>query len=129
MLFTKISKDDVYELMPSPTTVTTSEITALLENLYSGSYLEEEETDFLLSLMAKTSFDNRVDAGLVKGLAFSHKIGNWANTGSWHDCGVVDGPKKLVVCVMSKGTSFEDFLRVTESVGELVSKISIQSQK
>lgn len=120
MLISEIDLAKVYYLMPSPEAIKTLEIGAFLESLYFGEYLNTENTARLLGYMSKTSFDNRISAGLVKGVTFSHKIGNWAGTGSWHDCGIVFGAEHMIVCLMSKNTTFEEFLGVSRKLGKLV---------
>jgi len=71
--------------------------------------------------MSSTLFDDRIHQGLSEDTKFSHKIGNWPDTSSWHDCGIAPrNNKKIVVCVMSRNTTYENFLEVTKDVGEFV---------
>lgn len=126
MLLGEIGGMGAYEIMPNPKTLKASQISLILEKLYFGEYLDEVHTGILLRTMEKTSFDNRIHSGLVKGMSFSHKIGNWARTGSWHDCGILTRPgNPVIVCVMSKNTTYLDFLSVTEGVGKLLSKVLV----
>ncbi len=89
-----------------------------------GGVLERMVGNDLLEVMKVTSFDDRISAGLSENMVFSHKIGNWGDTGSWHDCGVVFGSAAsepaYVICVMSENTNFESFLHVTRLVGGFV---------
>lgn len=98
----------------------TKEVSLFLERIYLTNILRSK--DMFFNIMKKTSFDNRIDAGLRKDLSFSHKIGSWGTTGSWHDCGIVFGQtKEVIVCLMSKDTNFEDFSEVANSVGKFIS--------
>lgn len=122
ILLSEIGFQGVYEIMPTPRDLKTSEMTLILEHLYFSDYLNEENTARLLSYMGKTAFDNRIHSGLVKGISFSHKIGNWAGSGSWHDCGIATNmPSPTIICVMSQNTTYKDFINVTSNVGDLVS--------
>jgi len=101
--------------------VTPYQIAALFEELLAGNYLTSSYKEILLNKMSETSFDDRISSGLKEDLEFAHKIGNWGDTGSWHDCGVVyDQHKKVVVCLMSRNTTFEDFILVSVDLAEFV---------
>jgi len=102
-------------------TVTPTQIGNLLENIIVGDYLSDVSKEILLNKMSTTLFDDRVHAGLNEEIKFAHKIGNWPETNSWHDCGIaIKDESKIVVCVMSRNTTYEDFLSVTRDVGEFV---------
>lgn len=96
----------------------------LYENIVISSYLNLNNRQLLLSKMSQTSFDDRINKGLAHDINFAHKIGNWGETGSWHDCGVATKDNKnVVVCVMSRYTSYNDFISVTEEVGRFVNML------
>lgn len=103
-------------------TTTPLEYGQLLEALY----LSTDNT--VLQILSATSFDNRISRGLDKTTVFSHKIGNWPETSTWHDCGVIINKEPTVVCVMSEGTTFEDFLEVTKEVGIFVEQNLLTAQ-
>lgn len=93
----------------------------VFENLLFSDYISDEHKSYLINVMTSTSFDDRIHSGLREDLVFSHKIGSWGETGSWHDCGIVtDGSKKAVVCLMSRSTTYSDFLEGSRLVGEFV---------
>lgn len=99
-----------------------------MENLYKNSinesnttmYLEPKNASEILSIMEQTSFDDRINSGLPKEYTFAHKIGNWGDTGSWHDCGIALGKDTYVLCVMSENTTYEDFVEVSTLVGQFI---------
>ena len=122
ILLDKVGFAEVRAIMPTPRGLKSSQFSLILEHLYFSDYLNEENTYRLLSYMGETSFDNRVNVGLVKGISFSHKIGNWARSGSWHDCGIATNmTSPTIICVMSQNTTYKDFMSVTAGIGNLVS--------
>ena len=91
------------------------EVSVFLETTDTEDYLNVKSKIYLYKLMIKTKFDDRINIHLKKPLQYAHKIGNWPETGSWHDCGIVFGTnKKAVVCIMSEGTTYESFLDISE---------------
>jgi len=102
-------------------TATPFQISSYFEELMLGNYLNLNTVEVLLNKMSTTSFDDRVHVGLKDDIKFSHKIGNWGETGTWHDCGVASkGNRKIIVCVMSRNTNYKSFLEVTNEVGKFV---------
>jgi len=92
-----------------------------LEELYFGEYLGVSDRDYLVTLMSKTLFDDRVTPYIGDGLVFAHKIGNDPEGAGWHDCGIVLEPPrtaKAVVCVTSRGVIYQEFLEVCRWIGE-----------
>ncbi|RJR26462.1 serine hydrolase [candidate division WWE3 bacterium] len=136
MLLRKVSKAQVGTLIsqnidnPSQSifaaenTATATEMATFLKNMYKKDVLTQENKNFLFNEMKQTAFDDRITQHLKPELSFAHKIGNWGDTGSWHDCGIVFGSNdKYVVCVMSRGTTFENFLEVGKSTADFLNKI------
>ena len=74
--------------------------------------------------MTGTDFDNRIHLGLYERAKFSHKIGNWPETNTWHDCGILlDNKNPAIICVMSEGIEFNEFITVASATGrEFVTK-------
>lgn len=103
-----------------------SRMGSILENLYYNRHLNLENTKALMETMSETSFDDRIHNGLDSSVIFSHKIGNWETRGAWHDCGIATLDRPIIVCVMSEGASYEEFLEVTKSVGLMVSSMFTQ---
>ena len=96
----------------------------IFENLLKGDYLSPVSKKLLFDLMTETSFDDRIAPYVGEDNKFSHKIGNWGITASWHDCGVVFNSKYQathIVCLMTEGVNYDDFLSVSKLLGEFVS--------
>ena len=101
-----------------------AEVATFIKNIYKGDTLTQENKNLLFSEMKETDFDDRISAHLKEGLSFAHKIGNWGDTNSWHDCGIVFGTQdKFVVCVMSQGTTFETFLEIGKDTAEFINVV------
>lgn len=96
------------------------EVSEYFKNIKRGGYLDEKSKDLLFEYMGETAFDNRISENLKPELTFSHKIGNWGESGSWHDCGIISGQKNLSVCLMSENTKFDIFLDVCEKLAEFL---------
>lgn len=93
------------------------EIGEFLEYVYYSDYLNAKSKMYLLSLMTNTSFDSWLADSLED--SFAHKIGSWGNPPSWHDCGILSD-SKVIICIMSKDTTFESFLGVTKNISSFV---------
>ncbi len=92
-------------------------LTALNRN--EDSFIGQKNALHILGLMKNTSFEDRISTGFVDS-DFSHKIGNWGDTGSWHDCGLAYTKDLHIVCMMSKNTTYEDVVEVGRLVGEFI---------
>lgn len=92
-------------------------LTALNRN--EDTFIGQKNALYLLGIMKGTSFEDRISTGLSTS-DFSHKIGNWGDTGSWHDCGLVYTKELHIVCLMSKNTTFEDVADVGKLIGEFI---------
>lgn len=126
ILIRNIGKSKVIALDPNlfdaGNHTTPYKLAVFLESLSEGKVLKRDTIAELMEIMSETAFDDRIYPGLSKHLTFSHKIGNWGESGSWHDCGIVaGGSQRVVVCLMSKNTSFEDFVSVAKNTGNFVS--------
>lgn len=93
-------------------------------SVLEDNYITQQNASSILEKMQSTSFDNRISQGLNNRTVFSHKIGNWGTTGTWHDCGIVYGKTDYVVCVMSSDTNYKEFLNVTKATGEFIEEIN-----
>jgi len=91
----------------------------VFESLINSSLVDAESSSYILKLLDKTDFDDRIEAGLGPDVRFSHKIGT--DGSSWHDCGLATGASgTVVVCLLSSETNLGDFKVVSKALGEFV---------
>lgn len=85
-----------------------------LRLLYNSTYLTRKSSEMALQLMADSTFKDGLGAGVPEGVNVSHKFGErqiFNQDGSLeekelHDCGIVYGSHKYIICVMTKGLDF-----------------------
>lgn len=118
--------------LPVPTSeyeITTEKYARFLRMLYSASYLNEKNSNKLLSLLTKTDFDYALTKYLPKTVEVAHKWGvinlptnaQGVALSQFHDCGIVylvDSPYAL--CVMTKG---EDQVALAQVVADISKKV------
>jgi beta-lactamase class A len=89
----------------------------IFRNLYYSGYLERNNSQLLLQLLASTNFTGGLPAGVPEGVVVSHKTGQWRDYGEYHDCGIVYAPKKrYMICVMTRGITEDESARI---IGEI----------
>jgi beta-lactamase class A len=93
--------------------------------LYNASYLSRTMSEKALGLMAKSTYNNGIVAGVPEGIVVSHKFGERgldASTGfQLHDCGIVYSFKSpYLICVMTRGTDHDELPRVIARISEMV---------
>ena len=90
--------------------------------LYNATYLSPENSENLLRLLTKTEFEKGLRSGIPASVPNAHKFGEQVidNNGNkeyqLHDCGIVYTRRPYVVCVMSKGNSFDDLFSLMHEV-------------
>lgn len=68
--------------------------------LYNATYLNPEHSQILLSYLANTPFNTKIDAGVPSGIEVAHKIGVYAEGDTYSDCGIVYAPNRnYLLCV------------------------------
>lgn len=90
------------------------EMAEIMEAVFLNEIDQKPEYS-VIDNMKDTAFDNRIHAGLSPTTEFSHKIGNYGST--WHDCGIAFVESPVAVCVMSKDTTFSQFLEISRLTG------------
>jgi beta-lactamase class A len=102
-----------------------------LRVLYGSSYLNEEHSEFIMSLLTKSEFKEGLVAGIPGSVQVAHKFGTYQfeedykgtkrSTRQLHDCGVVYHPAKpYVICFMTKGKDLETLQTVISHVSSLI---------
>jgi beta-lactamase class A len=85
--------------------VSAKDYTRLLRALYSSTYLNEERSQKLLSLLQRSKFDRFIRAGIPKEVKFAHKWGINENENVYADSGIVylkNRPYLLSVIISGK---------------------------
>jgi beta-lactamase class A len=90
--------------------------------LYNATYIDREDDEEILGLLAKTQFTVGLVAGVPAGTTVSHKYGAREIDGAGgleqlHDCGIVYAPgKPYVLCVMTQGS---DFTKLADTIKQI----------
>ncbi len=117
ILAPKIGSDD-YEL-------TVIQYASFLRVLYNATFLDREDSERALALLATTVYKDGLVAGLPENTRISHKFGErqWddGREQQLHDCGIIYQPvRPYILCVMTRG---KDQARMSEVIKTL-SKIT-----
>lgn len=102
-----------------------------LRVLYGSSYLNEEHSEFILSLLSKSTFKDGITAGLPENIPVAHKFGTYefeekingfmTNTHQLHDCGIVyHAEKPYIFCFMTKGKDLDSLYKIISHISKLV---------
>lgn len=80
---------------------------SIFRNLYLSSYLEEEDSQYILDTLTKTIFKDKITANIPKNIPVSHKIGVINREGSlgnvYTDCGIFYVPNRpYILCMFVK---------------------------
>lgn len=111
--------------------VSSAKYALFLRILYGSSYLNEEHSEHILSLLTKSDFKDGMVAGIPANIAVAHKFGTYefeetingvlTNTSQLHDCGVVYHKEKpYLFCFMTKGKNDQILFDVISHVSSLV---------
>lgn len=93
--------------------------------LYNATYLSREASEWALDLLARAEFRAGLVAGVPPGVTVAHKFGEKSDVSDGpfqlHDCGIVYFPgNPYLLCVMSRGPSFEALDEVIRGVSRIV---------
>ncbi len=103
--------------------VSTRNYSALFRILYNASYISTENSDKVLSWLARSAYTKGIVAGVPAGVEVSHKFGERAladGTKQLHDCGIVyytDNP--YVLCVMTTGTDWDKLTHTIATISQM----------
>lgn len=95
--------------------------------MYNATYLNREMSEKALEILSTTNFKTGLPAKLPQNVVVSHKFGERGyvdtNLKQLHDCGIVYVPgNPYLLCVMTKGDSFEELAPVIAEISEMVYK-------
>ena len=104
-----------------------------LRVLYSSSYINEEHSEKILSMLVKSSFKEGLVAGVPKNVSVAHKFGVYQflekingkeqSIVQLHDCGIIYYEiSPYVLCFMSKGKSPQELFTIISNVSKIIYK-------
>lgn len=117
MLFTTLSDknvEDVFDSLDIPRELTGTQpvvsaknYSSILRSLYLSSYLHEENSQEMLTLLTQSPFSDKIVAGVPANITVAHKIGvhlgGEKNKEIYTDCGIVYIPERpYIICIMTK---------------------------
>lgn len=99
--------------------------------LYGSSYLNEEHSEHILSLLAKSTFKDGLVAGVPETILVAHKFGTYefeerhngvsVPAQQLHDCGVVYHERNpYIFCLMTKGKDEQTLFKIISHVSKMV---------
>lgn len=101
---------------------------SIFRALYNMSYLNVDLSERLLSWLSQSDFTQGLRGGVPESIVISHKFGErFTEDGKkqLHDCGIVYYPDNpYLLCVMTRGTNFEDLSTVIQHIsGEVYQEV------
>lgn len=77
---------------------------SIFRSLYLASFLFEKESNYLLDILTKTNFKDKIPAGVPDGVPIAHKIGVFDRADTpgkvYIDCGIVYAPlRPYILCI------------------------------
>ncbi len=87
--------------------------------LFNASFLSQHYSEYALGLLAQSSFNDGLRAGVPAAIPVAHKFGERKISGAYqqfHDCGIVYYPQHpYLLCIMTRG---EDMTSLAKSIAE-----------
>lgn len=105
--------------------VSAKEYSSFFRILYNSSYLNRNMSEKALEILSRTMYVGGIRGKLPKKIKVAHKFGERGLENSklkqLHDCGIVYLPNNpYLLCVMTKGTDFENLNRIISDISEIV---------
>lgn len=85
---------------------TAKSYSSVLKALFFSSLLSKDNSGYILDLLTKTEFSDKLPAGVPKEVPVAHKIGVWEKDEMpiYTDCGIVYVPRRpYLLCMASRG--------------------------
>lgn len=105
-------------------TMTVRTYSSFFRILYNGTYLTHEYSEYLLSLLTQTTFNEGIVAGVPSGVTVAHKFGERLRDNEpvqLHDCGIVYAKSNpYIVCVMLRGDDVRTLSPVIADISRTV---------
>jgi beta-lactamase class A len=103
--------------------ISVSRYASMFKLLYTASYLNSASSEKFVKMMLAATFDKGLLQGLPAGTPLANKFGVMERDGliQLHDCGIVYYPNNpYVLCVMTRGHSYEELEKVLGDVSRMV---------
>ena len=97
---------------------TPEDIGIFFYKLYTQNILVRDDRDELLSFITNTIYEDRIPAGIPKGITVAHKIGN--EVGVISDAGIVFSDKPFILVILSEGVVEKEATEVLPKIAETV---------
>lgn len=107
--------------------ITTKSYASILKALFFSSVLSKEDSQYVLDILTKTEFNDKLSAGVSSDISVAHKIGVYENLKVliYSDCGIVYIPKRqYALCMASRSdekTATERMKTVSKIIYDFVS--------
>lgn len=93
--------------------------------LYNATYLSKDHSEMALQLLSRTNFQQGIRAGIDSTVTIASKFGERGTIDSdvkqLHECGIVyDDQRPYLLCVMTRGTSWDDQAVAIQEIARLV---------
>lgn len=103
--------------------ITPKAISTLFSSLYFSTVLEPQNSEYILSLLADTTFDVKKIAKIPDEIVIAHKFGEnyYDNNKFFHDCGIIYiDESRILYCIMSENLDEEE---AEETIGFIMNKV------
>ena len=95
--------------------------------LYNATFLNNRMSEYALSLLSNTTYNDGIKAGIPTTVKLSHKFGERfftnIDTKQLHDCGIIyKDNQPYLLCVMTKGKDLKQMTKTIASISKLVYK-------
>jgi beta-lactamase class A len=105
--------------------ITVAQYSTFFRILFNASYLDYDDSEKLLSMLAESTFTQGLRAGVPANIPVAHKFGErWTYTDpekELHDCGIIYYPNHpYLLCVMTKGTDLDDMASAISGISKFV---------
>ena len=102
------------------------DVSHIFRVLYDSTFLDRERSEKALMTLSRTDFKGGIRGGTPEDIVVAHKFGDWKygenkEKRQLHDCGIVYYPgSPYLLCIMSKGKSFEELDAAIEKISAVV---------
>lgn len=114
------------------TLVSPKEYSNIFRTFYLSTYLTREHSQYLLSLLSGTSFNDQLVAGVPEGVTVSHKVGIRSEgdrvAKEFHDCGIVYAEHPYLLCVMVEGRSQAEATALIAKISEVTYQFVVKRE-